>query len=129
MDPEHNPPSHDLITPTPTPYYRWPHRGKISLRRRKLPSVRLGGGKRPRRGLFLVRRFRRARLRWLRLKHWCTFKKLKQYYRNLVKDIVEASATIEAVQQRILLETSFAIPVMGMSLTSFPNAYGMDRPY
>ncbi|EXC32308.1 hypothetical protein L484_008171 [Morus notabilis] len=56
----------------------------IPLRRRKLPSVRLGG-KKPRRAL--ARMFRRIRLRWLKLQYMCMMRKLKEFYRNLIKDM------------------------------------------
>ncbi|XAR67572.1 hypothetical protein NMG60_11002375 [Bertholletia excelsa] len=107
-----------------TAHSGWLHqRRKIQLRRRKLPTVRLGERK-PRRGRhFLLRLFRRARLRWLKLNYLRILKKLKQYYRSLIRDIIDGSATAEAVQQRILMETSFAVPVLGVSFNSFPNAY------
>ncbi|XP_052176114.1 uncharacterized protein LOC127790584 [Diospyros lotus] len=88
------------------------------LRRRKRPYVRLGGRK-PRRGIWVARLFRRVRLRWLKQR----LRKLKQYYRSLVRDIVEGSASMESVQQRILMETSFAIPVMGISFNSFQGSH------
>ncbi|THG05834.1 uncharacterized protein LOC114307197 [Camellia sinensis] len=120
------PTSHRHPTTT-TAYFRWPYRLKPPLRRRKPPTIRLGGKKKHRRGLLLGRLFRRARLRWLKLKYSCMINKLKQYYRSIVREMTEASGSIESVQQRILMETSFAIPVMGISFYSFPNAYGMDR--
>ncbi|CAI0419051.1 unnamed protein product [Linum tenue] len=63
---------------------------------------------------------RRVRLRWLKLRHSQLFKRLKEYYRGLVKDIIEAGATIEAYQQRLMMETSLAVP-MGVSFSSFPS--------
>ncbi|KAF7123579.1 hypothetical protein RHSIM_Rhsim12G0210400 [Rhododendron simsii] len=129
MDPNHNNLNRDLThlkvkthPPTPTTYK--PHRNRqISLRRRKLPSVRLGG-KKPRRGHFFVRLFRRARLRWLKIKNMCTLKKLKQYYRCLIREIIEASAAMETVQQRVLFDPTSGVPVLGMSFNSYTNAYG-----
>ncbi|XP_059641342.1 uncharacterized protein LOC132283416 [Cornus florida] len=106
----------------PTSIHRFPNHHKITLRRRRLPMVRLGGKKR-RRGFFLVRLFRRVRVRWLKLKYSCMLKKLKEYYHSVVKDIMEAGGTIEAFHQRILLETSFAVPVLGISFSNFPNSY------
>ncbi|XVE88617.1 hypothetical protein DITRI_Ditri19aG0083900 [Diplodiscus trichospermus] len=103
-------------------------RRRIFLRRRnKLPTVRLGG-KKPRRGLFLVRVLKKMRLRWLKLQYTCMLRKLRKYYRNLIKDIVEAGATVEALQQRMFMESTFAVPVMGVSFSSFPSATGADRP-
>ncbi|KAK3220289.1 hypothetical protein Dsin_014259 [Dipteronia sinensis] len=102
---------------------------RVFIRRRKLPVVRLGGTrKKPRRGVFLVRMFRKVRLRWLRLHYTCMIKKLKEYYLQMVKDIKEAGASLETFQQRILMEASFAVPVMGLSLSSFPSVAGSDRP-
>ncbi|CAK9179868.1 unnamed protein product [Ilex paraguariensis] len=110
-----------------TTVFGWSSRRRTPLRRRRPPSMRLGG-KKTRRGLFLVRLFRRVRLRWLKLKYSCMLKKLKDYYHSLVKDIIEGGATIESYQQRLFLETSFAIPVMGLSFSSIPTSYGLDRP-
>ncbi|KAH7857548.1 hypothetical protein Vadar_013881 [Vaccinium darrowii] len=132
MDPNHKTLNQDLthqyktqiLCPsTPTTYLSYSGR-RIPLRRRKLPSVRLGGKKSRRRGLFIVRLFRRARVRWQKIKYMCTLKKLKHYYRCLIREIIEASAAMELVQQRVLLDPSFAIPVLGISYNSFPHAYG-----
>lgn len=97
----------------------------IQLRRRKLPSVRLGS-KKPRRAL--ARMFRRIRLRWLKLQYMCMMRKLKEFYRNLIKDMAAAGASLEAFQQRIFLESSFAVPVVGISLSTYPSVPGSDRP-
>lgn len=101
-------------------------RYRIPLRRRKLPMARLGG-KKPPRAVILVRMFRKIRLRWLKLKYLCMLKKLKESYKNMVKDLVEAGATLETFQQRIFMETTFAIP-LGVSLSSYPSLPGSDRP-
>ncbi|XWS18806.1 hypothetical protein CRYUN_Cryun32bG0076600 [Craigia yunnanensis] len=102
-------------------------RRRILLRRRnKLPAVRLGG-KKPRQGLFIVRVLKKMRLRWLKLQYTCMLRKIRKYYRNLIKDIVEAGATEEALQQRMLMESTFAVPVMGASFSSFPSATGSYR--
>ncbi|KAG6384061.1 hypothetical protein SASPL_156140 [Salvia splendens] len=89
--------------------------------RPQLPTVRLGG-KKPRRGFFLLRLCKKAKLKWLKLKYLSMLKKLKSYYKDLVKDMIEGSGTIESFQQRMLLETSFAVPVMGLSLNSYPSS-------
>ncbi|OAY53222.1 uncharacterized protein LOC110613926 [Manihot esculenta] len=107
--------------------FRWPTRRRISLRRRKLPSVRLGG-KKQRRGLFLLRMLRRMRVKWLKLHYSCLLRKLKEYYRNLIKDVIEAGATIEVYQQRLVMEASFGVPVMGFNFSSYPSMAGSDRP-
>ncbi|KAL2493319.1 hypothetical protein Adt_28947 [Abeliophyllum distichum] len=111
-----------LVHHHPTTTFRWPSRRKISFRRRRLPTIRLGG-KKPRGGFLLMRVFRRAKMRWLKLKQTRMLKKLKEYYRSLMNDIVVGSCTIESFQQRLLLETSFAIPVMGLSFNSYPNNF------
>lgn len=96
---------------------KWSHvQARMPLRRRRrrvLPTVRLGGGGRRRR-LGWIRIFRRIKLRWLKMK----LKRLKEYYKGLVKDVIQGSDSLEAFQQRLLLETSFAIPVMGLSFTA-----------
>ncbi|KAL3632075.1 hypothetical protein CASFOL_025059 [Castilleja foliolosa] len=100
----------------PATNFRWPIRLK---RRQRLPIVRLGGLK-PRRGFFLTRLCKKAKLKWLRVKYMNMAKKLKKYYESLVKEILEGGRTIESFQQRMLLEASFAIPVMGLSFNSYP---------
>ncbi|XP_022724857.1 uncharacterized protein LOC111281379 [Durio zibethinus] len=103
-------------------------RRRIFLRRRnKLPTVRLGG-KKPRRGFFIVRVLKKMRLKWLKLQYKCMLRKLRKYYRNLIKDIVEAGATVEALQQRMFMESTFAVPVMGVSFSSFLSSAGSDLP-
>ncbi|KAK3030954.1 hypothetical protein RJ639_036692 [Escallonia herrerae] len=96
-------------------------RGVPLRRRRKVPTVRLGG-KKTRRGFFLVRLLRRVRVRWLRLKNSCMLKKLKDYYHSLVQDLIDGGGTVESFQQRLFLETSFGVPVMGLTFNTFPNA-------
>ncbi|XP_030526364.1 uncharacterized protein LOC115738028 [Rhodamnia argentea] len=101
------------------PSQRWPPRRRtIPLRRRKLPTVRLGG-KRPRPGLLLLKMWRKMRLRWLKLRYSCMLKKLKEYYRSLIADIIEAGAAVETFQQRMLMETACAVP--GMGFNNFPS--------
>ena len=48
-------------------------------------------------------------------------KKLKNYYKELVKDVMQGSGTIESYQQCMLLEASFGLgnPVMGVMGVSF----------
>lgn len=96
------------------------------MRRRKVQTVRLGG-KKPRRRLFggLVRIFRRMRVKWLKLQYLRLLKRLREHYRNLVKDMIEAGATIETFQQRLFMESTFAIPV-GVNL--YPSRFGSDYP-
>ncbi|CAJ1950751.1 unnamed protein product [Sphenostylis stenocarpa] len=97
------------------------------LRRRKVQTVRLGA-KKPRRRIFgLLRMFRKVRLRWLKLQYVRMLKRLKEYYSNLVKDLVEAGSTIETFQQRLFMESTFAIPV-GVNLSTYPSRLGSNRP-
>lgn len=91
---------------------------QIQHRKRKPPTLRLGG-KKPR---LLVRLLRRIRLRWLKLRYLCMLKKLKEYYKRVVKELIEAGGSLESFQQRILLETSFAVPVMGVSFSTYPSS-------
>ena len=107
---------HELLYPN----RRVASRG-IPLRRRKLPMVRLGG-KRPRRVVVLIGMLRRIRLkRWLKLHYLSMLRKLKENYRNLVKDLGEARASLETFQQRVFIESSFALPVMGVSFNGYPS--------
>ncbi|XP_016576362.2 uncharacterized protein LOC107873963 [Capsicum annuum] len=108
----------------PTTVFRWvplPRR-KFSFRKKRLPTVRLGGGGKnnnSRRGFF-----RRVKLQWLKLQYRCLLKKLREYYECAVKDLKENGGAVDTFQQRLLLETSFAVPVMGLSFNNFPNHYG-----
>ncbi|KAK7294459.1 hypothetical protein RJT34_17348 [Clitoria ternatea] len=105
-----------------------PHRRRVPLlRRRKMATVRLGGKKARRRIFGLFRIFKRLRLRWLKLQYIRMLKRLKEHYRNMVKDLVEAGATVESFQQRLFMESTFAIPV-GFNLSSYPSRFGSDRP-
>ncbi|GAA0171481.1 hypothetical protein LIER_25501 [Lithospermum erythrorhizon] len=114
----------NLATTSQTCIFRRP---KIWFRRtrRRLPIVRLGGGgeAKQRRGLILVKTMlRRLKLKWLKLKYITMMKKLKEYYHGLIKDIIQGAGTLDAFQQRLLLETSFAVPVMGVSFNSFSTS-------
>ncbi|KAI4355421.1 hypothetical protein L6164_004198 [Bauhinia variegata] len=109
-----------------TALWRWQPRRSLPLRRRKMQMVRLGGKKPRRRMMVLVRLFRKMKLRWLKLQYLCMLRKLKEYYRNLIKDMVEGGATIESYQQRLFMESTFAIPV-GFTFSSYPSRHGSDR--
>ncbi|KAL7113999.1 hypothetical protein ACP275_04G094200 [Erythranthe tilingii] len=98
-----------------TTTFRWTLRG----RRRRLATVRLGG-KKPRRGFFLARVCRRVKLKWLKGKYLCMMKKVKEYY----KDVVEGAGAEGSFHQRMLLESSYAIPVMGLSFMNYPSSRG-----
>ena len=109
-----------------TTVWRRQPRLKVPLRRRRVQSVRLGD-KRPRRVLVLAKLFRKMKLKWLKLQYLCMLRKLKEYYRKLVKDLLEAGDTIETFQQRLFMESTFAIPV-GVTFSSYPSRLGSDRP-
>jgi linoleate 9S-lipoxygenase len=87
------------------------------------------GGKKPRRRLIggIVRIFRKMRVKWLKLQYLKFFKRLKEHYRNLVKELIEAGASIETFQQRIFMESTFAIP-LGVNLSTYPSRFGSDYP-
>ncbi|KAK4719127.1 hypothetical protein R3W88_017465 [Solanum pinnatisectum] len=112
----------------PTTVFRWGPlaRRKFSFRKKRLPTVRLGGGKNnnSRRRFSVAKLFRRVKLRWLKLQYTCLLKKLREYYRSTMKDLMENGGALDSFQQRLLLETSFAVPVMGLSFNTFPNHYG-----
>ncbi|CAJ2663383.1 unnamed protein product [Trifolium pratense] len=118
---DHRQPTTTMIT--------WHPRRKVSLyRRRKVQTVKLGG-KKPRRRLIggIVRIFRKMRVKWLKLQYLKLFKRLKEHYRNVVKDLIEAGASIETFQQRIFMESTFAIP-LGVNLSTYPSRFGSDYP-
>ncbi|KAL2336424.1 hypothetical protein Fmac_010870 [Flemingia macrophylla] len=106
------------------PLMRQPRRRVALIRRRKVQTVRLGGKKR-RRGLLGM--FRSMRLKWLRLQYVRMLKRLKEHYRNVVKELVEAGPTIEAVHQRVFMESTFAIP-LGVNLSTYPSRFPSHRP-
>ncbi|XVF86917.1 hypothetical protein PTKIN_Ptkin18bG0079300 [Pterospermum kingtungense] len=119
-------------TPLVTTFQHHARRRTFYLRRREnnkhLPTVRLGGNK-PRRGLFIVRTLKKLRLRWLKLQYTCMLRKLRKYYKNLIKDIVEAAATVEAIQRPMFTESTFDVSVMGASWSTFTSATRPDpRP-
>ncbi|XP_057735965.1 uncharacterized protein LOC130951328 [Arachis stenosperma] len=126
-----------ITTSTSTVAIMWPwqqHRGRVRLllRRRKMKTVKLGGeGKKTsaKRRMFrgLVRILRRMKVRWLKLQYLRMLKRLKEHYRSILKDLVEAGASVETFQQRLFMETSFAIPI-GVSLSTYPSHFGSDCP-
>ncbi|XP_058079456.1 uncharacterized protein LOC131227681 [Magnolia sinica] len=128
-----SPNAHLVSQPRRTTIFRWPSLKKTPAgisckppdaptKRRKRPSIRLGRKKRRTRGgFFLLRAFRRLRLRWLRLKYSYMLKKLKAFYSSVVKDLIEAGATMEVIQKRIMLDTYFTLPIMPMSVAGVPS--------
>ncbi|MED6212125.1 Lox2p [Stylosanthes scabra] len=129
---------HKPFTSTTTVATVWPgqqnrRRFRLLLRKRKMKTVRLGGdgGKKApaKRRLLggLVRILRRMKLRWLKLQYVRMLKRLKEHYRSIVKDLIEAGASVETFQQRLFMETSFAIPI-GVSLSTYPSHFGSDCP-
>ncbi|CAI9105070.1 OLC1v1003919C1 [Oldenlandia corymbosa var. corymbosa] len=81
-------------------------------RRNKLPTVKLGGGSRRRRGFFLKRVIE---MRSLKLKLSGMMKKMKSFCRSLGKDLFEVQGTMDAFQEAVILETAFAIPIMSLT--------------
>ncbi|KAG2328132.1 hypothetical protein Bca4012_037170 [Brassica carinata] len=100
-----------------TSVFRWSRsRRKIHIRRRKSQVVRLGV---PRGGFSLKKMVRKMKLRWLRLHYVRLVRNIKGFYRNLVKDIIEAGAEFEEIQTRMAVEAAaFAIPGLGLSFSS-----------
>ncbi|EOA38681.1 hypothetical protein CARUB_v10010653mg [Capsella rubella] len=105
-----------------TSVFRWSKsRRKIHIRRRKSQVVRLGGKNNAlsRGGFSLKKMVRRMKLRWLKLHYVRLLKKIKGFYRNLVKEFVDAGAELEAIQQRMAVEAAaFAVPGLGLSFSS-----------
>ncbi|KAF5177411.1 hypothetical protein FRX31_033001 [Thalictrum thalictroides] len=93
----------------------------IWYRRRKVQSIRLGGKKKMRKGFVLVRLLKKVKLKWLKVQYSYMLKRLKNYYLSVVKDLIEAGATLETLQQRVMMEASFAIPVMTVSAVTVPS--------
>ncbi|KAF5745565.1 hypothetical protein HS088_TW07G01157 [Tripterygium wilfordii] len=118
---KNSPETQQLITT-----FRQPTGKRVHLRRPKIQTVRLGGQK-ARRGPILVRVLRRLRLRWLKLRYNCMMKKIKEYYQSIIKDMVEGGASVEAFHQRLFMESTFAVPVMGVSFNSFPSMAASNR--
>ncbi|GER28384.1 Rop guanine nucleotide exchange factor 11 [Striga asiatica] len=109
----------------PSTAFRWTLRRR---RRPRLPTAQLGG-KKPRRGFFLVRLCKKAKLKWVRVKYMkLMLKKLKKYYLSFVEDLMGGGRSIESFQQRMLLESSFAVPVLGLSFNSYPSTSELHRP-
>lgn len=71
--------------------------------------------------------FKRMRVKWLKLQYLRLLKRLKEHYRNVVKDLIEAGATIETFQQRLFMESTFAVP-LGVNLSTYPSRFGSDYP-
>lgn len=94
-------------------------RGIQFRRRRKMAVARLGG-KRSGRIMAWGRIVRKIRLKWVKMKCIEMVKKMKKYYKKLMKDIMEGGAYgyADSYQHRLLLETSFAIPILGVSLST-----------
>ncbi|KAF9606079.1 hypothetical protein IFM89_023102 [Coptis chinensis] len=86
-------------------------------RKVQVKAIRLGG-KKKKNGFYIVRLLK---LKWLRLKYACMLKKLKSYYDSVVKDLVEAGTTLETLQQRIMMQTYYTVPVMGVSAAGIPS--------
>lgn len=106
------------------PKIRLPRRGK-----KRIPVVRLGTHKnRQGRHFSLSRVLRRVRLRWLRLKYCCMLKRLKQYYKSLIKDIIHGTASLEAYhQQRVLIESSMGMAHLALG-ASLPHHFHGGAP-
>ncbi|KAK7255738.1 hypothetical protein RIF29_29157 [Crotalaria pallida] len=102
-----------------------PHRGVHLPRRRKVQAVRLGG-KKPRRGMVkrFVRIVRRMRMKWLKLQYVRMLKRLKEHYRNMLKEVVETGKTIETL---MFMESTNVIPG-SITISSCPSRYGSRRP-
>lgn len=83
-------------------------------RRQRGPSIRLGGPRQRK----ITRYLKALKIRWLRLKQAFLLKKLKQYYKKLIKELIDSAAGADAFQRRLANEASFAVPVMGLGFTS-----------
>ncbi|RVX16943.1 hypothetical protein CK203_003302 [Vitis vinifera] len=50
--------------------------------------------------------------------------KLKDYYHTVVKEFVEAGGSVDSLQQKIMMESSFTVPIKGVAVCSFPSVSG-----
>ncbi|MCL7048544.1 hypothetical protein MKW94_003043 [Papaver nudicaule] len=92
-------------------------------KRKKLPSIRLGG-KKQKRGFNqqVVRLIKRMKLKWIKLQYLCMLKRLKSFYYSMLKDLMDANyTTYDSMQQRSIMESYFSVPVMGVSIVSVPS--------
>lgn len=75
-----------------------------------------GGGS----GSLMAGMIRRIRVRWMKLKKACALKKLKEYYLCVLKELTENdNGSFEKRQQLLLMESSFGIPVMGITFNAY----------
>ncbi|XP_006343124.1 uncharacterized protein [Solanum tuberosum] len=98
-------------------------RRKLSFRRKKLPVIQLGaGGKKHRRRFLLLRIFRRVRiLKGLKLHYSNMAKKIKEFYWSAVNDILEGNEAVDTFHRGFVLQSSFAIPMLGLTPNAFSN--------
>ncbi|KAL9664088.1 hypothetical protein QQ045_019485 [Rhodiola kirilowii] len=93
-------------------------RSRLTMRlRRKGVSIRLGGPRQRR----VTRYLKALKMKWLRLKQAFMLRKLRQYYRKLIRELIDSAASADAFQRRLVAEASFAVPVMGISFSSYPS--------
>ncbi|WMV22513.1 hypothetical protein MTR67_015898 [Solanum verrucosum] len=97
----------------------------MSFRRKKLPVVEVeAGGKKHRQKVSPVKIFRRDGLKGKKLQY-LSMKKIKECYWLAVNDILEGHQATDTFEGRFIVDTSFAIPMMGLSFPSFPNHRGI----
>ncbi|KAI3851050.1 hypothetical protein MKW92_045465 [Papaver armeniacum] len=93
-------------------------------RRKKLPSIRLGD-KKVKKGFNqqVIRLIKRIKVKWIKLQYSCMLKRLKSFYYSMLKDLMDANYTdsYDSMQQRIMMESYFSVPVMGVSIVSVPS--------
>ncbi|KAI3980137.1 hypothetical protein MKX01_033278 [Papaver californicum] len=95
-------------------------------KRKKLPSIRLGG-KKVKKGFNqqVVRSIKKIKFKWIKLQYSCMLKRLKSFYYSMLKDLMDANnytgTNYDSMQQRIMMESYFSVPVMGVSILSVPS--------
>ncbi|KAI3933265.1 hypothetical protein MKX01_016563 [Papaver californicum] len=95
-------------------------------KRKKLPSIRLGG-KKVKKGFNqqVVRLIKKIKVKWIKLHYSCMLKRLKSFYYSMLKDLMDANSyaakDYDSMQQRIMMESYFSVPVMGVSIVSVPS--------
>ncbi|KAL9665326.1 hypothetical protein QQ045_020745 [Rhodiola kirilowii] len=110
-------PSFNLSTTPTTIGFGLRSRPTMRLRPKQGVSIRLGGPRQRR----VTRYLMALKMKWLRLKQAFMLRKLRQYYRKFIKELIDSAASVDAFQRQLVAEASFAVPVMGISFSSYPS--------
>ncbi|KAK9101550.1 hypothetical protein Scep_024980 [Stephania cephalantha] len=91
--------------------------------RRRITSVRLGGNKHRSTthkgwaelaGASMKVMYKRyVNIRWLKLQYWIMLKRLKEYYYSVIRDLIDAGATMSTIMNTITTENYRGVPMVG----------------